>query len=113
VRWKFLPRTKIIAEKNPDTNLEELELELIDKGATDFQTDDDQLMVLAEPTARDAIEGLLDVKGLEIIESEIEHHVPDEQRIKLTPEQTTQFNKLIDELENHSDVRAVHTDIAS
>lgn len=111
VRWKFTQQARIATEISPQTNMEDLELKIIDGGAADFVIKGNQLTIIGPVSSRENIEDIIADADLPINESEIEYFVPPEQRVSISPEQENQLELLTNELLDHPDVDTVHTDI--
>ncbi len=88
-----------------DTNVEELELELIDFGAEDVFADEDSVMIYALFEEYGNIQKFLEENGYEIITSNFER-IPNDLK-ELTPEQQAEVEKLIAKLEEDDDVQNV------
>lgn len=89
-------------------DLEELELELIDYGAEDFELDDDanQIVIYGEFTAFGAIQKYLEEKGYELKGAEFER-IPNDFK-ELTDEEAADVEKLIERIEEDDDVQTVY-----
>jgi YebC/PmpR family DNA-binding regulatory protein len=85
--------------------LDDLELELIDNGLTEFQTEGDVVIAYADFYDFGKLSKALEEKGIEIIESTYEK-IPDFYK-ELTDEQAEDVIKLIEKLEEEDDVSLV------
>ncbi|MDP3997240.1 MAG: YebC/PmpR family DNA-binding transcriptional regulator [Candidatus Andersenbacteria bacterium] len=110
VRWKFIPQIIISAALLPDTNKEDLELHLIDAGATDFKISQQNLTVSAPPHVRSTLENTLAQFNLTDFSVGLGFVVPAAQRTPLNQAQAQQLQELLHELSDHPDVLAVYTD---
>lgn len=91
-------------------DLEELELELIDAGLEEIETNEDMVYFYADYTNFGTLSKALEEKGLEIKKASL-------QRIPTTPveftdEQMEEIEKMLDKIEDDDDVQAVFTNIA-
>ncbi len=97
-----------IAPKDGVT-LDDLELELIDFGAEDFDQDDEEMMIGGPFEANSEIQKYLEENGFEINSSEFVYE-PAEYK-PLNDEQTAQVEALIEALEEDDDVQNVFTNM--
>lgn len=97
-----------IAAENQD--VEELELELIDYGATEVFEEEEHIMIYGNFESFGAIQGALEEKKIEIISSGFER-IPST-TTKLTPEQEADIDKLLEKLEEDDDVQNVYHNMA-
>jgi len=86
-------------------NLDELELELIDSGLTEFQTEGDVVIAYADFYDFGKLAKALEEKGIEVIESTYEK-IPDFYK-ELTDTEAEDVIKLIEKLEEDDDVSLV------
>jgi len=87
-------------------SLDDLELELIDAGLTEFQSDGDVVIAYCDFFDFGKLGKALEEKGIEIIESSYEK-IPDFYKEGLTDEQAEEVIKLIEKLEEDDDVNLV------
>lgn len=97
-------------QKKEDTNLEELELELIDFGVDEIEEDDDEIIISGEFAQNAAIQNYLEEKGFEISSNEFVR-VP-MNYVNVTAEQREQIYKLIEKIEDDDDVQNVFTNMS-
>ena len=91
--------------KKKDVNLEELELELIDLGLNEMETEDDTIFIYAPFEAFGKIQKYLEDNGFEIKSAKLER-IPYETK-QLTPEQEADVEKLLNKLNEDDDVQEV------
>lgn len=87
-------------------NPEELELELIDFGAEEVFADDDGILIYAPFESYGTIQTELERRGIEILSSGFER-IPQVTK-KLTPEQVSDVEKLLEKIEEDDDVQNVY-----
>lgn len=85
--------------------LDDLELELIDYGVDELDSDDDEIVLYGAFESYSDIQKYLEDNGFEIVSSEFER-IPNDVK-DVTPEQREAINKLIDKLEDDEDVQNV------
>jgi YebC/PmpR family DNA-binding regulatory protein len=91
--------------KKKDVNLEELELELIDLGLNEMETEEDTIFIYASFEAFGKIQKYLEDNGFEIKSAKLER-IPYETK-QLTPEQEADVEKLLNKLNEDDDVQEV------
>ncbi len=104
----FMFERKAVFKVKPKENLDldELELELIDYGADEFEMEDDEIVIYGEPESFARIQKYLEENEFELVSAEFERF-PNETK-ELTPEQEATINKLIERLEEDEDVSNVY-----
>lgn len=112
VKWKFSESVTIEATLPSSIDKDELELTLIDAGASEIDEHEGALHILGPLSSRGRIEKILKEKSIPITESFATHTVSGNQRLDLTPEQTIQLETLTTALTDHPDVIDVYTDAA-
>ena len=114
VMWNFTQlgviRIAIEDLKEKKINVDDLELELIDNGISDFQKEIEGITIYTEVKDLHKISGLLEVRGLKIMSAEIEY-VPKE-KISLAEEDKEKFDKILEALEDNEDVSDHYTNLA-
>ena len=95
-----------IAPKD-DVTLDDLELELIDYGAEEFDQDEDEIVISGAFEANGDIQKYLEDNGFEIKSSEFVYEPADYK--ELTAEQQAEVEALIEALEEDEDVQNVFT----
>jgi YebC/PmpR family DNA-binding regulatory protein len=108
----FMFERKAVFEfaKTDKTDLEELELELIDAGLESIEQHEDTVVVYAHYTHFGQLSKALEDKGIEVSSAKLER-IPTN-AVEFTEEQLVDIEKLIDKLEEDDDVQAVYTNIA-
>lgn len=91
---------------NPETDLEELELELIDCGVDEVFADGEEIMIYGPFEAYGAIQKYLEDHNIEIISGEFDRIPTDTKEV--TDEQRESVEKLIERLEEDEDVTNVY-----
>ena len=100
-------RKCIFKVKNNDTELEALELELIDFGADEVFADEESglIFIYGEFTAFGTLQHYLEDNNFEIVEADFER-IPNDVKT-LTAEQAAEVEKLIERIEEDDDVQRV------
>lgn len=93
----------------PDTDLEELELNLIDFGLTELESDGDTLYIYGDYTSFGTLSEGIDKLGLELKKGSLEYIANN--TINLSENEMLDVEKLLDKLEDDDDVQAVYTNI--
>lgn len=113
VLWNFsqLGVIRIASEtfSEKKINSEDLELELIDLGITDFKKEDEGVIIYTEIKDLQKVRDFLDSKGLKVEASEIEY-VAKEKTI-LPAEASEKIDKLFEELDDNEDVGDYYSNI--
>ena len=110
LEFMFARKAVFEFEKTDESDLEMLELELIDAGLEEIEERDGHVYVSGDYTAFGKLsKGLVDL-NVEIKKSSL-------QRIPVTPiffseDQMTEIDKMLDKIEEDDDVQAVYTNIA-
>ena len=89
--------------------LDDLELELIDYGAEEFDQDEDEIVISGAFEANGDIQKYLEDNGFEIKSSEFVYEPADYK--ELTAEQQAEVEALIEALEEDEDVQNVFTNM--
>lgn len=103
VSWMFEARGIIFINKIS----EELELELIDAGATEITEEEDGITIFTEPASLEKIKKILEQKNIKIQFAE-QQMTPKEKK-KVMQSGAEKVNKLYDELDNDEDVNNIYT----
>jgi YebC/PmpR family DNA-binding regulatory protein len=108
---EFMFSRKAIFElkKSDDIDLEELELELIDAGLEEMDSEGENIILTADYTAFGALSSALADMEIEVIKSSLQRVA--NSSIELTDEQMADVDRLIDKIEDDEDVLAVYTNI--
>ncbi len=91
-------------------NLEEMELDLIDAGAEDIQTDEDEIIVYTKFTEFGHMQKFLETKGLEPKSSELQY-IPNVTK-ELSEAEQDEVMECISALEEDDDVQNVYHNLA-
>jgi YebC/PmpR family DNA-binding regulatory protein len=109
---EFMFSRKAIFEFNlkEGTDLEELELELIDAGLEEIDAEDGICIVTGDYTSFGTLNDALEGMGIEIVKANLERiaNTP----ITISDEQQADIDKILQRLENDEDVQTVFTNIA-
>ncbi len=93
-----------------DISLEELELELIDYGVDEVETDEEDIFLYGDFKSYSDIQGYLEENGFEIYSAEFER-IPNDTK-ELDEEQRAQIDKLLEKFEEDDDVQNVFHNMA-
>ena len=99
-------RKGVFRIKNENINLEDLEMELIDFGADEIESDDDEIVIYTAFTDFGSMQKALESKKINIISSELER-IPNS-TVELSDEQVEEVMKLVSKLEEDDDVQTVY-----
>lgn len=91
-------------------NTEELELELIDFGATEVFEDENEIIIYTEFEDFGTMQKALEDRKINVISSEFQRFPLS--TVEVTEEQEAEINKLVDKFEEDDDVNAVYTNMA-
>jgi len=83
-------------------NFDDLELELIENGASDIQKDEDRIIVYCESSDLQKLKKFFDEKNIKTESAEIKY-VPKD-ILELNDEQTRSIEKLVDEIDSDEDI---------
>lgn len=109
VLWMFEHKGVVIGKKLTDMgkNLEEIELELIDKGAEDFQAHDSMIRVVTSMADWSKVRDYLRDNGFEIESAGLQYIA--KQSVPVDEAGMQKVHDLVDVLEEDEDVSEVHT----
>ncbi|HLC83624.1 MAG TPA: YebC/PmpR family DNA-binding transcriptional regulator [Bacteroidia bacterium] len=99
-------RKGVFRIKNENVNLEELEFELIDFGADEIESDEEEIVIYTAFTDFGKMQKALEAKKLNIISSELER-IPN-MTVELSDAQVEEVMKLVSKLEEDDDVQTVY-----
>lgn len=99
-------RKGVFRIKKENINAEELELELIDFGAEEVESDEEEIVIYTGFTDFGAMQKALESKNLPIISSELER-IPTS-TVELSDEQVAEVMALVEKLEEDDDVQTVY-----
>jgi YebC/PmpR family DNA-binding regulatory protein len=102
-------RKGVFRIKNENVNMEELELELIDFGADEIESDEEEIVIYTAFTDFGKMQKALEEKKLNIIASELER-IPNS-TVELTEAQMNEVMILVEKLEEDDDVQNVYHNI--
>lgn len=108
--FMFSRKTVIEFPVPETTDLEELELELIDHGLEELSVDDGIVSIIGDYTAFAPLSQAVEAKGIAAEKSALQRI--SNQPIELTEEQMLEIEDIIDKLEDDDDVQAVYTNLA-
>ena len=108
---EFMFERKAIFElvKTDETDIEELELELIDAGLEEIEEVDDQVIITADYKSFGNLTAAIEALKLEINKSVLERFPTSPQQF--SEEQMVDIDKMLDKLHNDDDVQEVFTNI--
>ncbi len=95
--------------KKDDMDIEELELELIDAGLEEIESDDENVFVYGDFTSFGTLSKALEELGVEVDKSTLKRVANNP--ITFTEEQLDDIENLIDKIEDDEDVLAVYTNV--
>ena len=110
LEFMFNRKTVIQFQKTEETNLEEIELELIDHGLEELEENEGMVYVYGDFTSFGSLSKACEDLGIEIAKASPQRIATDP--IEVTEEQMAEVEDLIDRLEDDEDVQAVFTNIA-
>lgn len=99
-------RKGVFRIKNENVNVEELELELIDFGADEIESDEEEIVIYTAFTDFGNMQKALEAKKINIISSELER-IPNS-TVELTDAQVEEVMILVGKLEEDDDVQTVY-----
>jgi YebC/PmpR family DNA-binding regulatory protein len=111
VEFMFEHKCMFTVSQKEGTDLEELELELIDYGAEEVFADEGQIVIYGSFESFGGIQKYLEEKNFEIINAKFER-IPTGELKTLSPEQTVELEKLIEKFEDDDDVQNVYHNMA-
>jgi len=103
-------RKSVFVIKTEGVNTDELELELIDAGLEDIETEADEMVITASFENFGNMQKALESKGITIVSAELQR-IPTS-LINLSEEEKEQIESLIDRLEDDEDVQNVYSNMA-
>lgn len=103
-------RKSVFVIKTEGVNTDELELELIDAGLEDIETEADEMVITASFENFGNMQKALENKGITIVSAELQR-IPTS-LINLSEEEKEQIESLIDRLEDDEDVQNVYSNMA-
>ena len=97
-------------EKSEDTDLDELELELIDAGLEELEENEGMVFAYADYTNFGSLSSALESMNIEVKKSSLKRFPTNE--VSFSEEQMEEIEKMLDKIEDDDDVQAVYTNIA-
>jgi len=107
--FMFTRKAVVEFKKKDDLDLEELELELIDAGLEELDSEGENIVAYGSYESFGSLNKAIEDMGLEIVKSSLQY-IPNTP-ISFTEEQMQEIEKLIDKLEDDDDVQAVYTNV--
>ena len=110
--WNFkkIGALRISAEQNPGKSKDEIELALIESGARDFSSIENEWIVETEFTERESVRKHLEERHIAV--ASLSHDYKPGNVITLAPDAVIAAETLLDALTDHDDVQEVYTNIA-
>ena len=102
-------RKSVFELDTPQTDIEELELELIDFGLTEIENEDGSLYIYGDYASFGTLHEGIEKLGLEVKKASLQYIA--NSPINLDEEQMQEVERLLDKLEDDDDVQAVYTNI--
>lgn len=110
LEFMFDRKTVVEFEKPENTDIEELELELIDFGLESIEVDDSTVYAYGDYTNFGTLTKAIEEKGISITKANLQR-IPTNP-VEFTDEQMADIEKMLDRLEDDDDVQSVFTNIA-
>ena len=108
--FMFTRKTVVEFEVTPDTNLEEIELELIDAGLEELEEEDGIARAIGEYASFSSLTAGFEKLGIPVKKAGLER-IPT-QPIELTEEQMAEVEVILEKIEEDDDVQVVFTNLA-
>lgn len=97
-------------DKNEDSDIEELELELIEAGLEEIEEVDGKIFVYGEYTAFGELSSALEALNIDVLKSNLQR-IPTSP-VEFSEEQLVDIEKMLDKIEDDDDMLQVFTNIA-
>ena len=97
-------------DKNEDTDIEELELELIEAGLEEIEEVEGKIFVYGEYTAFGELSSALEALNIDVLKSNLQR-IPTSP-VEFSEEQLVDIEKMLDKIEDDDDMLQVFTNIA-
>jgi len=110
LNFMFNRKAVVVFGKKEDVDLEEVELELIDAGLEEMDSEGEDVQVIGDFTAFNTLSKAVEDLGLEIKKAELQR-IPSSP-VEFADEQIEEIEVLLDKLEDDEDVQKVFTNIA-
>lgn len=108
--FMFTRKSVVEFEVTPETNLEELELELIDAGLEELEVEDGIARAIGEYASFSSLTAAFEKLGIPVKKAGLER-IPT-QPIELTEEQMAEVEVILEKVEEDDDVQVVFTNLA-
>lgn len=105
VSYMFVKKGVFVIKNDSSINEDELIMEVLDNGATDFISDEEYIEIICEPVNFTKLREYIESRGYIPEEAEIKM-IPTTKK-ELTDEQIEKFENFIDKLESNDDVQCV------
>ena len=106
VDWMFQKKGLFVIEKAAGINEEDLMMTVLDAGAEDLATDENQFEITCSPAEFENVMNALEKAGIKTVSAEVAM-IPDT-TILLSNDDAGKLLRLVDMLEEHEDVQAVY-----
>ncbi|MBI9034328.1 MAG: YebC/PmpR family DNA-binding transcriptional regulator [Bacteroidales bacterium] len=110
LEFMFSRKAVFELEMTAETDIEELELELIDFGLEEIEADEEVVVITADYTNFGSLQKAIEDLGIEIKKANLQRYPT--LSVEYTEEQMKDINKLIDKIEDDEDCQEVFTNIA-
>lgn len=110
LEFMFDRKTVVEFEKPENTDIEELELELIDSGLESIEVDESTVYAYGDYTNFGTLTKAIEEKGISITKANLQR-IPTNP-VEFTDDQMADIEKMLDRLEDDDDVQSVFTNIA-
>lgn len=110
LEFMFSRKSVFEFEKTDSTDLEELELQLIDAGLEEIELNENTVYLYGDYTNFGSLQTALEETGIEIQKANLQR-IPTSP-VEFSEEQLTDIEKMLDKIEDDDDVQAVFTNIA-
>ena len=110
LEFMFDRKTVITFKKTEEMSLDDIELELIDAGLEELETDGEDVTVYGDFTAFGSLSKAVEDQGIETFSAKL-NRIPNNPT-EFTDAQIEEIEQLIDKLEDDEDVQAVFNNIA-
>lgn len=105
VGYMFEKKGYFLIEKNDSLNEDDLMLEVLDRGADDFISEDEYIEVLCDPKNFSELLEMFEEKNIKLEEAQIKQ-IPNVKKV-LTEEEEEKMNNFLERLEENDDVQNV------
>jgi YebC/PmpR family DNA-binding regulatory protein len=110
LEYMFNRKSVFEFDKSEETDVEEMELELIDAGLEEIEEIEDKIFVYGEYTAFGSIASGLESLNVDVIKSNLQR-IPTSP-VEFSEEQLVDIEKMLDKIEDDDDIQQVFTNIA-